>query len=457
LKFNKKLIVPLLFLLLFSGLVVAGPGDVLSKLFDSILELTDINDLLANHNNQLPALLRFLIGITVFSLLYMAAKYVPVLKDDGNKNIRIVLTVVISIISGIFIPDSVLLASGANFGIIFSALLVFGPVGAVLALILRSETNSKISAGIKSLVCLFLMGMFGVSSSWAQGLGHLHSSPNFVTEFAGWLELILLFLAIYYLIKIFSFGSSGSSSSGSSNLNPLNWFGGGSSNDDDPLDDGGSSTTDPNTTPPGRGGYPSSGKPDKEPSSGTENLEAAEESLTIKELGFIKEAHKGLDKLSVNFDKLKEDFRKSSEDDKLNKSIDKLNADVQLLVEKPLREVEKLSKKTQRLARKLKRRINKELNRSDFTEKESKIFAISQNIKSEVHSLLKDKVKGLKKHLKDLKSKPKQDKSYNLNFFNYANKTLSSISGGLKKVYNEISMLVKLEQDLKKEISKLKK
>jgi len=233
LKFNKKLIVPILFLLLFSGLAVAGPGDVMSKLFDSILQLTDINNLLANHNNQLPALLRLLIGITVFSLLYMAAKHVPVLRDDGNKNIRIVITVVISIISSIFIPDSVLLASGANFGIIFSALLVFGPVGAVLALILNSETNSKTSAGIKSFICLFLMSMVGVTTSWARGIGHLHSSPNFVTEFAGWLELILLILTVYYLIKMFA-NYGGSDDSGDSSISSTNSL---TERDDDNDDD----------------------------------------------------------------------------------------------------------------------------------------------------------------------------------------------------------------------------
>jgi hypothetical protein len=87
--------------------------------------------------NELIGLMRILIGILVFTLFYWGASNIPGLRDN-NRAIPVVISLVLAIISVIFIPGKVLAGIGGAYGTLVGFVLMGIPIfigGMVLYLI----------------------------------------------------------------------------------------------------------------------------------------------------------------------------------------------------------------------------------------------------------------------------------------------------------------------------------
>lgn len=78
------------------------------------------------NENDLVALMRVLIGILTFALFYMAASAVPGLKEQ--RNIAITVSIILAIMSVIFIPPSILIGIGAAYSTLVAIVIIGAPI-----------------------------------------------------------------------------------------------------------------------------------------------------------------------------------------------------------------------------------------------------------------------------------------------------------------------------------------
>ena len=73
--------------------------------------------------NSIMAFMRLVIVILVFTLLYEASRFLPF-----QRNARMVIAGVISIIAGLFIPGTILIAIGSSYGFLVALVLLATPI-----------------------------------------------------------------------------------------------------------------------------------------------------------------------------------------------------------------------------------------------------------------------------------------------------------------------------------------
>ncbi len=95
---------------------------------------------------------RIAIAILIFAILYMGASLIP----NMNKNIAITVAVILAIITAVFIPQDVLAVMGSTYAVLFSFIILGGPMLGIGALLFLTPTPGRFWAGIK-LAGVFLL------------------------------------------------------------------------------------------------------------------------------------------------------------------------------------------------------------------------------------------------------------------------------------------------------------
>ena len=165
------LMIFILSLLMISSVVAQqGMGDTLGGLWESILSIGSLEFILGGSaDNQLFGFIRIAIGIIIFAILYMALGAVNN-ATGGNtipKNIAITISIVMAIITSVFIPASVLATFGSTYAVIFSLILIGGPMAAVGWMVFGTPTPSRGVAALKLFGILLLWWLVSEISHWA--------------------------------------------------------------------------------------------------------------------------------------------------------------------------------------------------------------------------------------------------------------------------------------------------
>ena len=113
---------------------------------------------------NLVALMRVLIGVLTFALLYMGTSAVPALNQ--NRNVSIAVSIILAIMSVIFIPNSVLLGIGAAYGTLVAIIMIGAPV-VVGFIIYRAMSESHWA--FKVLLLVVLLGILTLVKYWVTG------------------------------------------------------------------------------------------------------------------------------------------------------------------------------------------------------------------------------------------------------------------------------------------------
>ncbi|HLD39829.1 MAG TPA: hypothetical protein VJB13_01685 [Candidatus Nanoarchaeia archaeon] len=164
-RWNKVGVIGVLVIFLF--LVSCAPSPGPSKgVWDTILNIGSLEFLCrggitasgCDFVGGLISLMRVLIGIVIFALLYMGASAVPGLSN--NRNIAITVSLILAIISVIFIPSEVLVGIGAAYSLLFSVILIGAPIvgGLLLFRAIPGDSRGGIVARI-IILCLLIWGL----------------------------------------------------------------------------------------------------------------------------------------------------------------------------------------------------------------------------------------------------------------------------------------------------------
>lgn len=179
--------------------------------------------------------------------------------------------------------------------------------------------------------------------------------------------------------------------------------------------------------------------------------EAAEEAFTLDAVKKVKEAYENIVKIRGELEQL------GKERSLNDKKIDLIKYDVESLIGGVLNDAQKWEKGIVKVARKLKREFNRDDARG-LKAKEEKALEVAQAIMSELRDAKEGDQKSVKvviqllDHLKKMKN---PDGSYD-----YAGiggpclNSLAFLAGKLKTTYSHLSILFKLEEEIKKETVK---
>ena len=166
-RWNKAGVVSLLLVVLFLASCTPDPGPSASDIWDTILNIGTLG-FLGSGEEGLVSLMRILIFILVFALLYLAASIVPGLNQ--NRNISIAVAAILSIISVIFIPSSVLIGVGAAYATLISVILIGAPIVGGLALFRMIPGETRGGIAVRCIVLLVLLAVLIAVKYHALGL-----------------------------------------------------------------------------------------------------------------------------------------------------------------------------------------------------------------------------------------------------------------------------------------------
>ncbi|MBI2145957.1 hypothetical protein HYU22_01290 [Candidatus Woesearchaeota archaeon] len=156
-----------LLLLTSSFALAATPGQSLKSAFSSILDVGSLKFLLGGQaDNQFFGFVRIAIAVLIFALLYMGLSLIP----NMSRNTAIVVGIILAIISAVFIPKSVLAAMGETYAVIFSFLIIGGPIAGVGWLVFGTPTLNRFAAALKFFAVLLLMWLVNEIGHWAAKL-----------------------------------------------------------------------------------------------------------------------------------------------------------------------------------------------------------------------------------------------------------------------------------------------
>ncbi len=442
--------------------VGVSPFEKIGDVFGKISDFGSLEWLLGNTGEgRLVGFLRILIAIVTYSLIYMG---ITMLNDKVSsleipKGTAVTISVVMSIVSAIFMPGVVLMAIGAAYSSAIAFILLGSVIGAGLYLLYGTDTESKVMALSKLLGVLFLWWLIfnmedAIVNSGYVALGPGSGFDHWFNFLSPYLITMLVLSLIIYLFKVFSLGSSDSDSYSSSGSSSSGWFG--KLLDKNPFKKDRDLDISDKLSDKGRGGDLLDDDKGDDKDDGTrrsiEGGDKVEEKLTLDEFKLIKETHEGLEKSFSEFLNLEAEFKNAEKFgvDKLDKEIDNVINKIDSLVKKPLEEADQLAKKIGRVAKKQKRKI-RHLDRHE-TKEEEMIWAIEGVFKNKTDELLKKGVKKLKEHLENLKKNPTSKDKYNLNNLLYSKNKFNALSRGLKKLHSDLVAMFELEEKLDKEI-----
>ena len=163
------------FLLVASCAPAPGPS---TSIWDTVLQIGSLGFLCkstffglgCDYEGGLVAFMRVLIGILIFALLYMAASAVPGL--SANRNIAITVSIILALMSVIFIPSSVLVGIGAAYATILSVVLIGAPIAGGLLLFRMVSGDSRSGLAMRIVLLLLLIFVLTAVKNYAGGLVH---------------------------------------------------------------------------------------------------------------------------------------------------------------------------------------------------------------------------------------------------------------------------------------------
>ncbi len=206
-----------------SGAMAVTVQEVVQKIV-TLGFLNDIGILPAGVSvNPIEGFTRFLLLILLFALLYKGAELLKL----GN-NVAIVIALVVSLLTVIFIPGTILLAAAASYGTLFSLAVLSLPILAGMALYFALKDHPWIRFVVMLLLLLVVnegqkhIGSFAVGSS----IGVYNAVIATVTEWFGIVWWILVIFTVWSGLQAL-FGSSRkvSADDGETFKNGLKWLG----------------------------------------------------------------------------------------------------------------------------------------------------------------------------------------------------------------------------------------
>lgn len=309
-----------------SALANDSPFEKIGEVFAGISEFGALGWLDNNFkgDNQLIGFLRILIGIIIYSLIYMAIRMVndKVSNLEIPKGTAVTISVVLAIISVIFMPSVVITTIGASYGAAAAFVLIGSLLGSFLYLLYGTDTQSSVMA-LSKLGGVFFVGWLLVAignkiSDYGGQVG--------LTQFGNWFDwlsnyvfLILVFTGIWFLVKSFTLRKG---SSGSDPLSQITGFGssGGRSHSSHSLPSDPIDPKDPKI--PRKSGIPSGGaKGNKDKGPVKPEKKKDIESLTKKLYRVLRRVYRYHRKVCGNFTSILK-LVKKSEWEKVKKKVE---------------------------------------------------------------------------------------------------------------------------------------
>jgi signal transduction histidine kinase len=223
-----RLFILVLVMILVAMPVFAGPFSSISSAFASVLNIFKIFDQLSVA--QFIGFLRLLIGILIFTIIYSAIGLVNKIGSSGegflSKNIAITISIILAIMTSIFIPGGILIAIGASYAAIFSFIVLGSLIGGALFLVVGLPTPNRFVASAK-LVGLILISvilgkinqMIASKSVLTPMLANKYGSLPGIDISFKWVEMLspylwiaLMFLYAWLIYMIFVGGDEGEAS-----------------------------------------------------------------------------------------------------------------------------------------------------------------------------------------------------------------------------------------------------
>src|SRR3989338_1919714 len=177
-RWNKVGVIGVLVIFLF--LVSCAPSPGPSKgVWDTILNIGSLEFLcrggitasVCDFVGGLVSLMRVLIGILVFALLYLGASAVPGLRE--NRNIAIVVCIILSLMTVIFIPTEVIVGIGAAYSTLLAAILIAAPIVGGMLLFRAIPGNSRGGIVLRIVILLLLVWILIAVKHYASGVATL--------------------------------------------------------------------------------------------------------------------------------------------------------------------------------------------------------------------------------------------------------------------------------------------
>ncbi|GEM_PF-968800 len=191
--------------LLSIPLAVADPlGQVLQNVFTSILLIASFD-----------LLMRFLIAIIVFTLLYGV---ITTLGGGGSGGVPPfnyfsraqagILTAVITIIATIFLPAQVLLAIGSGWATLIGLILIAAPILGLAFILYQMPNDPCYWRFLKFLLSLVLLWILTAMKEHLGKIATPTAVQQSIEQFITWAIVLALLLVLYYLLSWLMCGSN---------------------------------------------------------------------------------------------------------------------------------------------------------------------------------------------------------------------------------------------------------
>ncbi len=203
-----------LLVVLFSSFVLAEAKpitEVVKTAFTDLFNLASLSDA-GSGENRMVGFIRIAIGILIFTICMIGLRFIS---DHVPKNMAIAIAIVISIISSVFIPGSVLSAIAAGYAVFFSFIIygsmLFPPAYFLFAYPTSNRAIAGLKLGILALVS-WLIALVNDAAVGLTGASQTGAFPN-MGEFGQWVEqlssyayVIILGLAVYLIYQLIKGG-----------------------------------------------------------------------------------------------------------------------------------------------------------------------------------------------------------------------------------------------------------
>lgn len=146
---------------------LADVGSTLSNVWWKILSIGNLSFLGLSDGSAVVAFTRILIGIFVFTVIFAVLAAFRGGKDKSvlgflNKGQAGVVAAIIAIITAIFLPASVLLATGTGWAVVVALLLIGGPIVGIAYIVwnltdwINDGKETRGTVFLKMVLCLLL-------------------------------------------------------------------------------------------------------------------------------------------------------------------------------------------------------------------------------------------------------------------------------------------------------------
>lgn len=198
-KINFVMIGLVLLILFISGCSSATSGGSSTApidLFKNVITLKFLSDwgITSTTIDPIEGFTRFLILIVLFAILFKGAELLKL----GN-NVAIVIALVFSLLTTIFIPGTILLAAATSYGTIFSLVLLGLPIGLGFAGYFFLKEYPWIRFGLMGLLWFLLLEMSKHIGDFRTGSGPHYAT--IITMVVSWIDLVTGAVLLFFIIS----------------------------------------------------------------------------------------------------------------------------------------------------------------------------------------------------------------------------------------------------------------